>query len=287
MSYQSFSLKLLERFVEPYVETFKHLRFDLQAAGITLSIREYLSVALMSIIISFLGSLIFLSLIFGVVAPNPLLGFFTAFSGTIFLTVIIAAAFYMYPSAVASNRKKKINISLPFATTYMATISGSGASPVAIFKLMAEFEQYGEFSQEIRKIVRDIQVFGYDLQTAIKKVSIKSPSDQFRDLMYGVLASLSSGSNLTQYLQAKSKTYLSDYRRKLEEYSKQLSLYVEIYLTLIIVGSIFFMVLSTVMSAISLSGGLITLQFFIVFILMPLISLGFIYMLKATNPTEA
>jgi hypothetical protein len=59
---------------------------------------------------------------------------------------------------------------------------------------------------------------------------------------------------------------------------------VEIYLTLIIVGSIFFMVLSTIMSAISASGSIVILQFLIVFAFLPVISIGFVYMLKGASP---
>ena len=55
---------------------------------------------------------------------------------------------------------------------------------------------------------------------------------------------------------------------------------------MIITGSIFFIVLSSII--VTISGGLSTviLQSFIVFILLPLLSIAFIVLVKSSSPTE-
>ena len=78
---------------------------------------------------------------------------------------------------------------------------------------------------------------------------------------------------------------MNDYRRRIRKYSQDLSLYVEMYLTLIITGSIFFIVLSSIISSISAGLGTIVIQSLIVFIMLPLISVGFIFLIRAANPT--
>jgi flagellar protein FlaJ len=96
---------------------------------------------------------------------------------------------------------------------------------------------------------------------------------------------MTSGGNLALYLKEKSEEYMNDYRRRIRKYSQDLSLYVEMYLTLIITGSIFFIVLSSIISSISAGLGTIVLQSLIVFILLPLISIGFIFLIRSANPT--
>jgi hypothetical protein len=60
---------------------------------------------------------------------------------------------------------------------------------------------------------------------------------------------------------------------------------VEMYLTLIITGSIFFIVLSSIIASISAGLGTIVIQSMIVFLLLPMISIGFIFLIKAADPT--
>jgi archaellum biogenesis protein FlaJ (TadC family) len=79
---------------------------------------------------------------------------------------------------------------------------------------------------------------------------------------------------------------MEDYRRRIRKYSQDLSVYVEIYMTLIMTGSIFFIVLSSTMSLISGGLGTAALQTFIVLVLLPLLSLGFILMIKGLSPLE-
>ena len=78
---------------------------------------------------------------------------------------------------------------------------------------------------------------------------------------------------------------MADYRRRIRKYSQDLSLYVEMYLTLIITGSIFFIVLSSIISTISAGLGTIMVQTFVVFALLPLLSIAFIILVKSTSPT--
>ena len=83
----------------------------------------------------------------------------------------------------------------------------------------------------------------------------------------------------------KTRTFMNQYRRSLNDYAKQIALYTEIYITLVMVGSLFFIVLTAIMSPL---GGMdiLMLQSFVIFILTPMVSLGFIVLLKGTSPVE-
>jgi len=130
-----------------------------------------------------------------------------------------------------------------------------------------------------------VELFGMTASSAIKKQARITPSNEFKELLFGINTMLLSGGNLGMFLKEKSEEYMNDYRRRIRKYSQDLSLYVEMYLTLIITGSIFFIVLSSIISSISAGLGTIVIQSLIVFIMLPLISVGFIFLIRSANPT--
>ncbi|HIJ98411.1 TPA: hypothetical protein H1005_00515 [archaeon] len=86
------------------------------------------------------------------------------------------------------------------------------------------------------------------------------------------------------FLKEKSNLLMEAYRRKMEEYTDDLSMYVEIYITLVIVGSIFSIVMLTIMGAISGFETLKAIQQILVFVFLPMASIAFIALLKFTSP---
>ena len=196
--------------------------------------------------------------------------------------------FYMYPSIVVNRRRANIDFTLPFATLYLATISGSNAPVNTLFKVLADFKDYGEISREAHEINKNIEVFGMSTTEALKRASEKSPSEEFKELLWGINTTLSSGGNLSRYLHEKSIEFMQDYRRKMSEYARNMSTLLEVYVTIIIVGSIFFIVISSLMSAFGLGTSFVELiiisQFLVIFIGLPIISLGFIFLLKKISP---
>ena len=94
---------------------------------------------------------------------------------------------------------------------------------------------------------------------------------------------LKSGASLHDYLREKANSLLAEHRRKVRRYSQDLSLFTEIYLTLVITGSIFFVVLTTIISPMA---GVETawLQSAIAFVFLPLTSLAFLVFAKLRCP---
>jgi flagellar protein FlaJ len=188
----------------------------------------------------------------------------------------------------SGKRKKSIDASLPFGTTYLATIASSGAPPVAMFKILSQFSEYGELSKETGKIYRDVEAFGMDLVSAIRKTASRTPSEELKELLWGLDTVLTSGGNAGNFLHEKSRSFISEYRRRLEQYSRTLSLLIEIYLTIVLVGSIFFIIMTALMSILGGGGtgiSMIFIQFLVIFIVLPFSSIGFIALLKAISPS--
>ena len=126
---------------------------------------------------------------------------------------------------------------------------------------------------------------GMNLSDALQKSATRSPSPQFADLLWGMISIITTGGDIERYLRGKTRAFMAQHRRSLNEYAKQISLYTEIYITLIIIGSLFFIILIAIISP--LTGGATTLiQTFLVFFFIPLVSIGFIVLLKGISPSE-
>lgn len=204
---------------------------------------------------------------------------------------VAAAAFlltYEYPTIASGERKKKIENALSFATIYMSTIAKSGFPPQEIFRLLGGFTEYGEIAREARKIASDVNALGLDTPSAISRAIARSPSSDWTELLAGLKTTITVGGDLGNFLAEKAKGFVSDYRRRLKEFSNMLSLLVEIYITLVVVGAIFFIVTTSVMVAI---GGvpvelIKVINYAIVLIGMPLITASFIIIIKGISPLE-
>lgn len=285
MSYASVAFKFFGGVSKSIKPSFADMKETMQKAGLRYTVEEYLSITLFTTTVTFVIEAIALSFIFGLffgvtVALLLALMLSLAISGILFFL------FYSYPSTAARSRNSKIKKILPFVVSYMATMSSSRVPPIVVFKTLSEFKEYGEVSKEAENITRNVEVFGMTTSAAIKKQAKTTPSADFRELLWGINTIVTSGGDLTSYLSDKTNEFMNDYRRRIRKYSQDLSLYVEIYLTLIITGSIFFIVLSSVISALSQGIGTVLVQSFVVFVLLPLISIGFIVLVKSTSPLE-
>jgi archaellum biogenesis protein FlaJ (TadC family) len=98
---------------------------------------------------------------------------------------------------------------------------------------------------------------------------------------------ITTGGSLKQFLKEHSEKLMDDYERRIEEFSEQLSLLVEMYITLVIVGSIIFTAMSAIIStfASGLSPSLIVnIQVAAIFFGLPMISGMFILIIDGMAP---
>lgn len=286
-SLKNASFRLFGKSLEPYVDYFSSIKPDLEMSNISLSLTEYVYVILFVPFIIFATEFPLLALILSILTRNMLVSFFLSFTLTIFISLLAFFIFYSYPSMISARRKKDIHGALPFATAYLATVAGSRAPPLTMFKVLSQFKEYGEIANEAKKIYRDVSVFGMDLTAAIRKTASRTPSVQLKELLWGMTNVMTTGSDMPTFLREKSKSFMQEYRRGLEAFSQKLSMAIEIYLTVLIVGSIFFVILSSIMSLFSsdMSLFLSFAQFAVIFLVMPAVSGGFIMLLKSISPS--
>jgi len=281
------SFKFFGRSLEPFIGYFESIKYDLLKANIGFSLTEYVYVMFFTLLILFAIEFPVIIVIAAIILQDAAIAFLFSFTITIVILLLVFFLFYIYPSMASGKRKKSIDATLPFGTTYLATIASSGAPPIAMFKILSQFKEYGELSKETGKIYRDVEAFGMDLVSAVRKTASRTPSEELKELLWGLDTVLTSGGSIGNFLHEKSRTFIGEYRRRLEQYSRTLALLIEVYLTVVLVGSIFFIIMTALMSMLGGGGGtsIVLLQFLVIFVALPLASIGFIALLKAISPS--
>ena len=285
--YNKISFRLFSQFSDSVSHYFGDLKLNLKKARIKLSLQEYLSIAIMTCFILFLSLFPALSMFFGFVFVDPLLAFVSSFSICLGIVIFTFWVILNYPKVIIKEKAKQIDNALPFASLYLSTVASSKLPLHKIFELFAKFSEYGELTDEIRSITNDVEMFGLDINTALERAVERSPSKTLKEMLWGMLSTFRSGGDLTAYLKEVAVSLVNEYRRRLYEFSHQLTIYIEIYLTAMILGAIFFTILTSILSGmggVGASSSVITLQFLVIFIFMPFISIFFILLVKSATP---
>jgi len=195
---------------------------------------------------------------------------------------------YTYPFQRVNAKKQNINTNLPFAINHMAAIASSGVSPEKAFEMMAQFEEYGAVSTESKNLVRQINVFGKDILNSIRFIAMRTPSKEFKELLYGILSIIETGGNMKDYLNEMSQLALFNYKLARKKYIETLSTYADIYTAILIAAPLFLVSILAVMNIIpgSAIAGLSIEDFMRmgVYILIPGLNMGFLLFISYTQP---
>lgn len=283
--YTRMAFTLFGRFSDNLAVFFPYLTDDLKKAGMKTSNKEYISTGMFTSFLFFLAEIPVLSFIFGIFFQGIVLSLITAITFSVLLTIIIFYLFTKYPNTIVADRSKKIDTFLPFASLFLSTIAGTKLPLNQVFKLFAQNSKYGEITQQIQMMSNDMEVFGLDVHTALQRSIDRTPSKKMKEMLYGLLSTSISGGDIAIYLREKSQTQMEDYGRIINQFSKKITLFIEIYLTAIVLGGVFFVILTSIFSGISgVSGNTILLQSLVIFIFLPLLSVIFILFVKISSP---
>ncbi len=286
-SFQNFAFRIFREYTKHFMIFFPDLKKILKKSDMPYTTQEYLS---MSMLISLIALILFIpvfSLLFTILVKDILFSILFAILSGLVASVGLFFGMIKYPLSIIKSKESNLNNSLPFALLYLATISSSKLPLFKTLNIFTKFSSYGEIKKQINNINNDTKLFGLDIITALERAVERSPSKNFSELLYGLLSTIRAGGDMNIYLKQKSINFMNEYKRKLHEFSNTLTLFIEIYLTAIILGAIFFTILTAIISAIGGGGeDIIILQFILIFLFMPLISIMFIYLIKSSTPGE-
>lgn len=213
-------------------------------------------------------------------AAGSIIAFLVAF---VLIFGITYAIYLSYPSVVAGTRKRNIDATLPYAINYLAAMSTAGITPAEVFRQLGNSSIYGEASVEARYVSLEVDVFGKDLIEALKSVSLTTPSTRMRDFLQGSIASIASGSNISEYFKSKSEQFSYENRQSQKQFLETLALIAESYVTAVVAGSLFLILLQSIMSILSGEGTPIFL-YIVIYLIIPFASIMFVILIDAMTP---
>ena len=265
---------------------FEKIEPKLKVAKIKVPVEAYGSLIIFLALTSFVISFVFLELVGLLTLGFNLVGIFVNLLVALFIGILVGGFVYLYPSFVIGEKKDKLENSLAFVSIYMSTLSKSGFEPQKIFSLLSNFKDYPAAADEARKVDHEVNKLGMDLKTSLDRAIARSPSPEWTEFLAGIKNSIEVGGNLDKYLDEKAKGFVHEYKRKLQSFGKTLTLLMNLYITIIIVGTIFFIVVSSLMGAV---GGapistIKVVHYLTVFGGLPLITSALILVIKNSSP---
>ena len=116
----------------------------------------------------------------------------------------------MIPAIRVKNRSAKLIEEIPHFIGYMSTLATSGLTLEGIFKAISKEETDEDIVKDARFIVRNIDILGMDLITAIKDLVHRTPAGPYSELLEGAIVTVSSGGDLKEYFNATAKVQLEE-----------------------------------------------------------------------------
>jgi flagellar protein FlaJ len=286
---QVFAYRLLGERTATFLPLFKDVDVNLQKSGLKVSFKGYVSLALLTTILAFVSVII-------IVPPVTLIFFhlslllallYTA-AATLFAGAFSIMGFYLYPIIIADNRKRNLEDSLPFTTGYLSILAGAGVPPTQMFYSLSKIDSSSAVSQEAKHIVRDVELFGVDIISAMEEASKRTPSEKFKEFLEGLIATVHSGGDLARYLGERSAQYMRLKRIALRRFGDTLGVLAEFYVVLLVAGPLMMVVMLAVMAM--LGGGSLAgfsprlLLYLLTYMGIPLGSTIFLIILDTISP---
>lgn len=251
---QMLAYRVVGRKTARFLPLFRDMDVNLRKSGIKVSFKAYVSLIILAtafasicvlvliplLLVSFLNLTLVVSLLFGV-------------GGSLLAGALTVIIWYVYPVYRADSLRRELEDGLSFTAGYMSILAGAGVTPECIFRSLAQAEPSVAVSKESRVITRDVGLFGSDILSALESASNRSPSERFKQLLQGFVATVHSGGNLEKYLADRARQYMRLKRIALGKFSDTLAILAEFYVSLLVAGPLILVVMLAVMAM--LGGG--------------------------------
>lgn len=150
------------------------------------------------------------------------------------------------PSVKAKKRTRQLEKELPYAMRHILIEVEAG---ISLYQAMVSVtEDYGEASDEFKKIVSDINGGKSEIE-ALEDAILRNPSQQFRRSVWQLINALKSGADVSSTLSSLVDTMMEKQILAVEKYGKELNPYTLMYMMIAIImpslGVTFLMILST------------------------------------------
>jgi flagellar protein FlaJ len=204
--------------------------------------------------------------------------------------VLSAGAVYFVrwrlPGHRADSRRRYIDAAMPRTVAFVYALSRGGMSfPEVMRALSTNRDVFGAAAEEMTAGVRDIDLLGADVVTALHDLSRRTPSDAFQNFTENLSSVLQSGQNVSRFLEGEYERYREEAEERQAEVLELLATTAEVYVTVVVAGMLF---LITILLVIGLtSGDTLSLVQLITYAVLPATNALFVaYLAEITRPLQ-
>jgi flagellar protein FlaJ len=285
----SMAYQLMGNKTARFMPLFKDLDQTLQKSGLKINFKAYVSLTILSSLLITSSVAVILPVLLFFVSNMPLGSVLLfGFGGALFTWALSIVGFYLYPVYHADKHKRDLEDELPFTTGYMAILANAGVSPEKIFHSLSNLNVPLAASTEAKEVVKNINLFGLDVISALEKASSRTPSEKFRDTIEGIISTIHTGGNLGGFLRQKFRTAMKLKKLSLKKYSDSLSVLSEVYVALLLTGPLLLVIMVSVMAVLGGGGlGMLSpdlLLSLLTYLLIPVCAVIFLIILDSISP---
>ena len=181
------------------------------------------------------------------------------------------------------ERAKLVDENLAHAINYMLALANAGLPPKEIWRALAKARVFGPIATEAERITRDLDLFSYDLLTALRLAQERTPSKPFHEFLQGAISAFQSGVELTSYLKTKGEQYQHEAEERQRKDLDTMGVLAETFLVMVVAAPLFLIILLTVM-AINQGQSVILWGFVLVLVFIPLCQVVIGALISSLNP---
>lgn len=281
---------------------------ELSKANMEYSVRQYVSITLISSLIFMIFTFFLILLLsltvlgfvideaFGFMPGVPLeigemlLLFVLKFIISGLLTFVfgffVIFAALKYPIFISGKRGIEIDRELPFALRQMATEIRAGIGIHGSLRSLVKSD-YGTLSDEFARVLRDIEK-GKSTEDALDEMVIRSPSDSLSTAGVHMIRAIKTGGNLSDIISQIADEVSFKLRMKMKAFVAKLNLISLFYMMIGVIAPVLVAVLASVFTAVPILGlqGILSpeIMFAFYFIMIPSMLGMILYMIKTFQP---
>jgi flagellar protein FlaJ len=189
--------------------------------------------------------------------------------------------------ARADQRRILIDESVARTIAFIYALSRSGMVYPQIMRTVGRNRKaFGQSAEEIGVVVKDMDLFGADLGTALERIARRTPSEQFGDFAENFASVLQSGQNVSAYLRDQYDQYQEERIANQERLLELFTALGEGYVAGLVAGPLFLITILLIFGI--LTGGLLEVLQVAIYGFIPLANLAFIgYINSISEPLSS
>lgn len=162
---------------------------------------------------------------------------------------VLLAVMLVYPTYKGGEERRQVDDALVFTVGFASILAAAGMNMERVIERVASITTNVGTKRVLSRVIRNLEVFGQDIRTAILDASAHAASLRMAKILENMMVSAQTGGELFGYLVFETKQQFVDKRSKLDRTMTSLIYLGEIYVAVFVVGPIVLILMLTLMSS--------------------------------------